>query len=108
MSLKFHKINPIELNRQNLRNYNNTNNYYNNNNNNNKSEDNFSVESVQFRNELTIKLCNELGLELYVTNRSPDKGQELAKAFGGKFVSQAELDTLIDPTKLEVSITWID
>lgn len=50
---------------------------------------------------------NELGLELYVTNRSPDKGQELAKAFGGKFVSQAELDTLIDPTKLEVVISTV-
>jgi len=34
-----------------------------------------------------------LGLKLYVTNRSPDKGRELAKLFGGTFVDMEDLAT---------------
>jgi len=50
---------------------------------------------------------NELGLELYITNRSPEKGKELAKSFGGKFIPLTELDTLIDAMKLEVVISTV-
>lgn len=33
----------------------------------------------------------ELGLDILVYNRSPEKGQELARKFGGRYVSEAEL-----------------
>jgi len=49
----------------------------------------------------------ELGLELYVTNRSPEKGQELANTFGGKFIKLEELETSINPDKLQVVISTV-
>ena len=36
----------------------------------------------------------DLGLNLVVTNRSPEKGKELAKEFGGRYVSIDDLNTL--------------
>jgi len=45
-----------------------------------------------------------LGLKLYVTNRSTEKGQELAKLFGGTFVEMEELGGAITlPLKVVVS-----
>ena len=40
----------------------------------------------------------DLGLEVLVYNRSPEKGKELAHKFGGRYVSEAEL---ADPAFME-------
>ena len=40
----------------------------------------------------------DLGLDIFVYNRSPDKGRELANKFGGRYISEAEL---ADPSFME-------
>jgi pentafunctional AROM polypeptide len=48
-----------------------------------------------------------LGLKLYVTNRSPEKGRELAKLFGGTFVTQEELESLGGSMPVKVVVSTV-
>lgn len=49
----------------------------------------------------------DLGLDVIVTNRSPEKGQALAEAFGGRFVAMENLASEVDPALLQIVVSTL-
>ena len=49
----------------------------------------------------------DLGLDLVLCNRSPDKGADVARLFGGRFVTLADLADSLDPFSIEVVVSTL-
>jgi len=49
----------------------------------------------------------DLGLDLVVTNRSPEKGEALAQLFGGRFVNMEALASEIDAKRLQLVVSTL-
>ena len=49
----------------------------------------------------------DLGLELVLCNRSPDKGADVAEQFGGRFVALADLADSVDPSSVAAVVSTL-